>query len=355
MQFSELANELVLQIFQSCTSVRDILALTSTSRHFHSLLSPIRQLPILYAAAENEYGPLSEVVQVITYNTSQPAHEKRTLPRTLHNLKSIVKIGKIAREWEGIYPGKKWKVNYEERRSLTAEECFRLRRAVYRLWLYSEAFHNEHHVRTARRLQSNVRQRAALLRNWTTAEIADIEDLRLTIRAVLEDEVCPSDAVVQHRFQPLGYPKGYTVALPHIYDLHSLLFYQYQLPRHRNATATNNAHIDQGWGDEISHYYVVEDMMKLNPGQVIWLQQNAPFKNIVEAYKANCGDWFQNNGDTFGETAHVVSKERESESWMIDKTESVTDLVLTGWMGIVHDKAEDMAVAVEKLDLSGGD
>ena len=327
MQFSELANELVLHIFQSCNSVRDILALQATSRHFHSLLSPIRSLPILYAAAEHEYGPLSEAVQVITHNPSQPAHLKRTLPETLPNLKNLVKVGRIAKEWQGIYPGKKWKDNYTERRSLSVEECFRLRRAVYRLWLYSEAFHNKEYVRTARRFPSNIVRRAALLRNWTTADIGDIEDLRLIIRAVFEDDVCPSDAAVRAR-------QGAYAKYPPLRTHIPTYFHQYFATNYRGKYDE-----EEGWGDEITHYYVIEDVMKLNPQQVYWLQQNASQKSTVESFLCNLGDWFVNNGETFGETAYKVCSERESEGLFLGRADHMSGLVSAGYLGIVQMEA----------------
>ena len=327
MQFSELANELVLQIFQSCTSVRDILALQATNRHFHSLLSPVRRLPILYAAAEHEYGPLSEAVQIITYNPSQPAQHKRTLPETLFNLKNLVKVGKIAKKWEAIYPEKKWRDNFIDRRLLNVEECLRLRRAVYRFWLYCEAFHTKDHVRTARRIHSNVTQRAALLRNWTTAEIGDIEDFRLTARAVLEDEICPSNAVVRAR-------QGSYLKPPTLRNHMPTNFHQYFA--NQSIHSRGRCDEEEGWGDEITHYYVIEDVMKLNPQQVFWLQQNASYKSTVEAFLCNLGDWFVNNGETFGETSYKVCSERELDGSVFGRLDNTSRLVLDGYLGIVR-------------------
>ena len=66
----------------------------------------------------------------------------------------------------------------------------------------------------------------------------------------------------------------------------------------------------EGWGDETSHYYVVQDMLKLDPGQILWLRENAPVKGMVEAYIRNLGDWFEENGETFGQTMEFVMGER---------------------------------------------
>lgn len=69
----------------------------------------------------------------------------------------------------------------------------------------------------------------------------------------------------------------------------------------------------EGWGDDIPHYYVVEDMQKLDPGQIIWLKENAPLKGMVESYINGKGDWFKNNGETFGQTLEWVLQERDED------------------------------------------
>ena len=66
----------------------------------------------------------------------------------------------------------------------------------------------------------------------------------------------------------------------------------------------------EGWGDDIPHYYIVEDMLKLDPGQIMWLKENAPLKGMVEAYVKGLGEWFENNGETFGQTLDWVLNAR---------------------------------------------
>ena len=69
----------------------------------------------------------------------------------------------------------------------------------------------------------------------------------------------------------------------------------------------------EGWGDEIPHYYVVEDMLKLDPAQILWLREHASCKAQVEAYVKGLGEWFENNGETFGQTLEFVLDERGEE------------------------------------------
>jgi hypothetical protein len=66
----------------------------------------------------------------------------------------------------------------------------------------------------------------------------------------------------------------------------------------------------EGWGDDIGHYYVVEDMLKLDPEQILWLKENAPLKGMVETFVKGLGEWFENNGETWGQTLEWVLKER---------------------------------------------
>ena len=84
----------------------------------------------------------------------------------------------------------------------------------------------------------------------------------------------------------------------------------------------------EGWGDEITQYYVVEDMLKLDPGQLMHLFEcvvghvrptNGVFvhhdhlngsKGMVEQFVAGLGDWFENNGETLVETVGAVVRDR---------------------------------------------
>lgn len=84
----------------------------------------------------------------------------------------------------------------------------------------------------------------------------------------------------------------------------------------------------EGWGDDIPHYYVVEDMLKLNPGQVLWLKENAPLKGQVEMYVKGLGDWFENNGETWGQTLEWVLRERGED------VEELLEAVRDGAVGV---------------------
>lgn len=335
MPLNLLATELLLQIFRSCSTLSDVLNLSSTCRRFRHVYNRSNKLPILAEIAEVEFGPLDEIIQIVTQNASQPAHIFRDAPMSDSLFKQIVPIGRVAQKWEAIYPVKKWKVDYENRRSLTDDERFRLRRAVYRLWLYHRAFHTRLHDRFSRTLRHVVAERAQLLHNWSTAELAEIEDLRLIISDVVQHHVCPSNGTIQRKFRKrypesnhqltfnihLNYPAssssldgfdGRPFALDHYFHTTHPGNFTESPARYRSKFRNDFYHDPgfEGWGDEIPHYYVVQDMMKLDPGQILWLREHAPLKEQVEAYVHSLGEWFRNNGETFGETAEWVMKER---------------------------------------------
>lgn len=339
MLFEDLATELVTQVYFSCNTIEDVIALSSTCHRFRKIYTSSRKLAILENAAETQFGPLQDVTQIITHNASQPAHIIRDVPFSVALLKQIIRYGRVAEKWCDIYPFKKWKHNYESRRLLTNDEQYRFRRAIYRFWLYARAFHNRDHPRELRSTKPMLQKRAALLHNWNTWELAEIADIHATIREVVHTNICPSNGTIARKFKK-RYPD----------TDHSLLFnihLNYPPPINPQANNNNNpfavyyhtsstlsSHFNntpsytsryastkyslhpsrevgaEGWGDDIPHYYVIEDMLKLDPEQILWLKENCPLKGMVEGYVSSLGPWFENNGETWVQTLEWVLDER---------------------------------------------
>ena len=174
-------------------------------------------------------------------------------------------------------------------------------------------------------------ERAELLHNWSTAELAEIEDVRQVIRDVLQTHVCPSNGTIARKFRKrfpdaeqqlvfnihLNYPPPVSSFQAHFHSEHQVTSSPKFLPASARAAnglkyASTPFHEPgaEGWGDDIPHYYVVEDMLKLDPGQIMWLKENAPLKGMVETYVKGLGEWFENNGETFGQTLEWVVCER---------------------------------------------
>ncbi|KAJ5787686.1 hypothetical protein N7457_002676 [Penicillium paradoxum] len=342
MSIDHLATELLLHIFRSCDSIFDILNLAASCRRLHRVFNSTSKLHILASTAEIEFGPLKDAIQVVTHNESQPAHLIRHAPMSDSLLKQVIQLGLVARKWEMIYPFKKWKIDFENRRSLTDEERLRLRRAVYRLWLYHSAFHSDAYDRHSRSLRHVVLERAQLLHNWSTQELAEIEDLRLVMSDIVQNHICPSNGTIQRKFRKrypdqqisfnihLNYPPSSSVLSSHdhssFHRIPGASVQKYFHTAHPNNYAESPAKYRsrfrndlshdpgyEGWGDEIPHYYIVQDMLKLDPGQIIWLRDHALLKEQVEEYIWSLGEWFRDNGETFGDTLEYVMNERGIE------------------------------------------
>lgn len=326
MKLAYLPSELIVAVFRSCDSIQDVFALALVNHRFHGIYAGSQKLPILLQAAETQYGPLQDAVQIVTYNASQPASLIRDVAMSMALLEQIVAVGSAADKWTDLYPVKKWKLDYENRRSLSSAERRCVRRAVYRLWLYSKAFHNSRYPRTGRNVRNNVLERAELLHNWSTPELAEIQDVREVIRETVQRSICPSNGVIQSKFRK-RFPESDQQLLFNIHlnyppppsaSFSTYFHSTHQLTAAGTAAASNMRYKStawhevgsEGWGDDIPHYYVVEDMLKLDPGQILWLKEKAPLKRMVENYVKSLGDWFENNGETFGQTLEWVLVER---------------------------------------------
>jgi hypothetical protein len=91
----------------------------------------------------------------------------------------------------------------------------------------------------------------------------------------------------------------------------------------------------EGWGDDITHYYVVEDMLKLSPETILFLRDASLPRSEVEIFVKGLGEWFGNNGETFNETCRAVLGGRGVE-W-----EDFREEVEEGIIGIVEGGEEE--------------
>ncbi|KAL8946931.1 MAG: hypothetical protein Q9222_006734, partial [Ikaeria aurantiellina] len=257
----------------------------------------------------------------------------------------LLQIGSIADSWADLYPSIHWHSDAlaPSRRLLTEPERHRVRQASYRYWLYSLAYHNASYTRYQRLQPPIVRSRAALLRGWSSRELADLLDFQSILRAVLEMYVCPSNGTIICRHKERYGDNSMPVVI------NQLVGYGPQQSKHYNFHHLNNdgrvmqlqsEESWQGWGDDVSHYYVIEDMLKLHPGQVMQLynfivngsgklgalevgQMGGNHKVAVEAFVVGLGEWFDNNGETLAETIRLVLTERGEETEMVDGVGSI--------------------------------
>lgn len=322
MYFDALPTEILTHIFLSLSNIASASNLAATCHRLNNTFHSSKKLLILRNAADAEFGPIDDIVQLLTQNASQPAHVRRIVPISDALLHQVIKVGRVAQQYEEIYPFKKWKTDYANRRLLTETERFLVRRAVYRLWLFDKAFHNSSHVRTCRGLPQIVQERAALLHNFPTAELAEMLDVHAVLRDMVANNICPSNGKIRQKFQKrfpdsnhqllfnihLNYPPPPSaLAADSWYHNSSFGSAKYQS---RLAPSRWHEPGAEGWGDDISHYYVIEDMMKLDPEQMLYLRDHCPLKAQVEAHVRMIGEWFVNNGETFSETVEFVMRQR---------------------------------------------
>lgn len=343
MLFEDLPSELLGEVYLSCSSISDVTNLSFTCKRLKGVFHSSRKLKILQSACEADYGPFEDAVQLVTHNASQSSYVMRSVPLSFPLLEQVVDVGRVAKRWEDIYPFKKWKDVYEERRLLTITERRRFRRALYRLWLYTSAYHTPAYSRYTRNSPLVIRDRAQLLHNWSNDELAEIEDVRRILRDVLRHNICPSNGTIQRKFRKrfpdtnhqllfnvhLNYPPPPSASMQQhsIYHHRQQAHQDYSYSKYR-ATAWHEPGLE-GWGDDVQHYYIVEDMLKLNPGQILWLRDNARLKSEVERYVRSMGEWFNNNGETFGQTMEYVLKARgeDVDEFMLDLEDLVRGII----------------------------
>jgi hypothetical protein len=315
MALQTLAPELVFQVYNNLSTISDVINLSLTCQRFHSLLRSTHKLSTLFAAADREFGPIDDIIMIVTHNNTQPAYIKRSPPISYPLLGQIIAIGKTGKRFEQLYPSKRWDTDFINRRALTNHEAFRVRRALYRYWLYSEAFHNRSQTRMHRLLRDAIEERSKLLRNWSNQELAEIEDVRNILEEILTSQICPTDGTVrarmgkdtifvqwQHAYVPDNRGRHTSSHFHHLFhdvrddDLDICL----PPPQARTTKM-------EGWGDEISQYHTVQSMLKLNPAQITWLHDHVVYKWQVESLIHDLGDdWFWNNGQTFSDTWSIV-------------------------------------------------
>jgi hypothetical protein len=333
---TDLPAETILGIYSACSSVHDVLNLSQTCQRLHALLPPSQKLSVLLSVAEVHAGPIFDIVQLLTVNDVQAAHEIRQPSISYTLLRDILSVSRTAQEWQEIYPRKKWDDKYTDRRILNSAERYSLRRAIYRLWLYSRAFHNCNHPRDTRMHHTMITQRCRLLRAWSTEELAEIEDFRNIMRSVLDSTILGHDDLqweLGSAFPGQYHQRTGVSALASSAHLNFATTFKNAF--HTSSDCRGFIHQDQadthGWMDEITKFYILEDLMKLDPEQALWFREIVHLNMQVPDYIAPVGEeWFMNNGETFAETLEKVLSDRG------ENPEEIRSLIASGELGIAR-------------------
>ncbi|KAI9891001.1 MAG: hypothetical protein M1814_003352 [Vezdaea aestivalis] len=344
MDLQSLPSELLLQIFHSLPTVSSALALSQTSHRLHALFKGPQHLSILFSAISTEYSPIGPALQLATYNGTHTTPSAQKPPLSQPLLTSLLHYGRTASRWAALYPAYHWcSEASSSRRLLSPSEAHSVRRGIYRIWLYTQAFHTPSHPRTSRRNPPVVRTRAVLLRPWPVSELAELLDVRELMRRVIAKHVCPPDSKVRKHLLLRDPGADLTVYPPatlggraksHGVPLCLRDAYHSQCLGIGNQRVSARG-VEDGWGDELTQYYAVQDMLKLDPQRVLWLAGEGWMgrSECREWIEEELGEWFENNGETIGETLEFVLDQRGME-WV--EVCELKEAVEAGELGCVH-------------------
>lgn len=289
----DLAPELLIRIFESLSSVSDIISLSLTCRYFYEILPKSQKLTLFFRALDETDGPVEDIIQLLTQNNNQPLHVRRTPPLSFALLSQITAVVRVARRYVDLYPEYRWpQGDSVHRRSLDTNESRRLRRAVYRLGSYAKAFHQSpYHVPRAG--ATATAERLQLLRTWSNDELFELEDLRGTLEQVLATEICPTDGEVYSRIPDDAQKFHLSLQYPHLRPVNTIASdYEDLFHNARNNDHNQNSpsvqelrtrHM-QGWGSDLQNFYLIQSFLKFSPAQVLWLYDNAVRRADVEGF-----------------------------------------------------------------------
>jgi hypothetical protein len=281
MSISQLSTELLQKVYGYAT-IQDVINLSMTSKRNWNVFMG-RKLPILQQAFYNSpYSPYPELIKLVISglpDTNRKLVGTETRRRSILNhcisvgimrnlsldfIKKMVHYAKVADRWTELYPQLRWRFDSDERRILRPHEAERLRRAIYQYWTYCNLFQDQDYCewdpeppRAGPHYRNDLRLRLA--RTWTTIEIVRQSEFVDKMRQLVEIDLCPSNAMIQHRF--------------------SRSFPQKQLAKY-------------AWGDEEEYGRLGDALLKLNPAEFLHLYQNTTTKSERLDYFKTKGRWF---------------------------------------------------------------
>jgi hypothetical protein len=296
MALQHLAPELLVRVFESLSSVSDIINLSLACRYFSDVLPKAQKLALFFTAVDATDGPMEDIIQLLTQNNAQALHIRRTPPLSFALFSQVNAVARVARRFLNLYPKFRWTdVESMDRRFLDALEARKLRRALYRFWSYAKAFHQDISSRLAHADPSVKLARLKLLRTWSNDELFELEDVRGILEQLLATEICPTDGEVYSRvpqdaqaFQlSLQYPhlRPVSMHMPAFSDLfHSAA--NTTISRSSTKPTVQELRIRHmsGWGSDLQSFYLINSFLKFTPAQILWLYDNAVSRADVENF-----------------------------------------------------------------------
>lgn len=288
-----LAPELLVHIFESLSSVADIVSLSLACRYFHDLLPKSQKLVLFFSAVDQEMGPVDDIVQLLTQNDNQMLHVPRSPSLSFTLLSQATAVARVAQRFVSLYPEFRWlEAETASRRLLDPLEARRLRRAVYRFWIYAKVYQS-HSFRISHLGMNATSELLQLLRTWSTNELFELEDFRCTLEQILVMEICPTDGEVYSRVPDDSQSYHLSLQHPHLrpytapMQTYGDLFYSSRaLDLEQNKPSMQELRFRhmQGWGSDLQNFYLVQSFLKFTPAQILWLFENAVCRADVERF-----------------------------------------------------------------------
>lgn len=111
---------------------------------------------------------------------------------TEDDMKPILRMCRLVRQWEQLFPQMRWFHYPEYCRTLNEQELPRFRRAFYRWWLYGTYFHGEWpRPQVGHPMPFVLDVRTSQLRRHSTADLIELLDLHETMKDVILHYICP--------------------------------------------------------------------------------------------------------------------------------------------------------------------
>ncbi|OLN95403.1 hypothetical protein CCHL11_04687 [Colletotrichum chlorophyti] len=241
--------EIIFDIYQQL-DVQSVFSLAQVNTLFHGLLKR-NKAAIMLPVLQREFSPFSELLQVFTASDqdilrygdtfqprrvvfrrfpgdvtgvtlscggfqsslSTPSDESTFIqiltngkplataslpaPRAValvdRDLDSLLQYCLVVRRWEELFPQLHWIVAPEDCRQLVEPEKFKLRRALYRWWLYAFYFHGELSRPRAGQPEPFVNDiRTSQMRLYPTCELIELKNLFASVKDLVRHYIYPN-------------------------------------------------------------------------------------------------------------------------------------------------------------------
>ena len=131
--------------------------------------------------------------KVGNFGQAHRAPSLRTVVLEDCDLKYLLRYCYVVRQWEEIFPQLRWIKNPEYCRFLEEHERHRLRRALYRWWLYAFYFHGDlPRPAGAQPLAFVDDIRTCHMRMHSTSELVELLDLLAAVFHLVQHYICPT-------------------------------------------------------------------------------------------------------------------------------------------------------------------